>query len=88
MHQQRDGNNDRDAGAGGSGADRPRDNPTGYPGPEQSYHHGILARDREFDAALNRRANKIYSRATRGEIYLLQRRIAVNEFDYFYRRRA
>jgi hypothetical protein len=88
MHQQRDGNHDRDAGAGGSGPESKGDNPTGNPGPEQSYHHGILARDREFDAPLNRRAAKIYRRAQRGEIYLLQRRIAVNEFDYFYRRRA
>jgi hypothetical protein len=88
MRQQQDGNNDGALGAGGRGADRKGDTATGNPHAEQEYHRGILARDRGHDAPLNRRAARLYRLATRGKIYLLQRRIAANEFTYFFRSRA
>jgi hypothetical protein len=88
MHKKRDGNHDGDAGAVGGGTDCKGNIAAGDPHAEQTYYRGNLANDREHDTALNRHALSLYRRAQRGEIYLLQRRIAVNEFDYFYRARA
>ena len=51
---------------------------------EQEYHRGNLARDRQHDSTLNSLAVQLYRRALRGEIHLLQRRIAENKFTYFF----
>lgn len=48
------------------------------------YHTGFLALDREFDPALHKMARKLWKRAMRGEIHLIQQRSEKYKWRYYY----
>ena len=52
--------------------------------PVTIYHTGYLARDRQHDAGLNKKANALWKKAMQKKIHLLQRRAGALKWHYFY----